>query len=102
MHKFNLEDARAKTGGRRVRPGLQVLAALSVALIAACTSQSRLTQNAINCRSRDVTIVDSRFKRQGVETAWCARCKDKLYQCATNADRTTVSCVEAKEGGACF
>ena len=71
-------------------------------LLAACASQGRLTAKATGCSSRDITIVASDFKRQGVETAWCARCGDKLYQCATNADRTDVQCFEAREGGPCF
>ena len=102
LHKFNLGGWQVETGGRRVSLVLRVLAVLSVLLAAACTSQSRLTERATNCKGRDITIVASKFKREGVETAWCARCNDKLYQCATNADRTTVSCVEAKEGGPCF
>lgn len=70
-------------------------------LFAACASQGRLTARATGCSSRDITIVGSEFRRQGVETAWCARCGAKLYQCATNADRTDVKCFEPKEGGPC-
>jgi hypothetical protein len=80
-------------------PRLLLLAA--AALLAACTSQSKLTANATGCSSRDVTIVASDFKREGIETAWCARCGTKLYQCATNADRTNVKCFEPREGGPC-
>ena len=69
--------------------------------LAACASQARLTADATGCSKRHVTIVASDFKRDGVETAWCARCGAKLYQCATNADRTTAKCFEAKEGGPC-
>lgn len=80
-------------------PRLLLLAA--AVLLAACTSQSKLTANATGCSTRDVTIVGSDFKREGIETAWCARCGDKLYQCATNADRTNVKCFEPREGGPC-
>ena len=73
----------------------------SAATVAACTSQERLTRRATGCD--DVNVVGSDFKRQGVETAWCARCvtDNKLYQCATNADRTNVQCFEAREDSPC-
>jgi hypothetical protein len=79
----------------------RLLLLLPVILSAACASQDRLTARATGCSSRDVTIVSSDFQRQGVETAWCARCDAKVYQCATNADRSEVQCFEAKEGGPC-
>jgi hypothetical protein len=78
-----------------------LLLVVPAVVFAACASQDRLTAKATGCSSGDVTIVGSEFKRQGVETAWCARCGAKLYQCATNADRTDVKCFEAKEGGPC-
>jgi len=71
-------------------------------LFAACMSQSKLTARATGCSGRDITIVASDFQRRGVETAWCARCNAKLYQCATNADRSTAQCFEAREGGPCL
>jgi hypothetical protein len=80
----------------------RLLLLVPAVLLAACASQDRLTARATGCSSRDITIVASDFKRQGVETAWCARCETKLYQCATNADRTDVQCFEAREGGPCF
>src|SRR5262245_54424566 len=84
------------------RPFLHSLAVLAAAItLAACASQERLTADATGCSKRKVTIVASDFKRDGVETAWCARCGDKLYQCATNADRTTAKCFTPKEGGPC-
>jgi hypothetical protein len=72
-----------------------------VALCTGCASPERLTTKGTPCSGRDVTIVPSEFQRQGVETAWCARCKDKVYQCVTNAARDKVQCFEAKEGGPC-
>jgi hypothetical protein len=79
----------------------RLLLVVPALLLAACANQERLTSNATGCSMRDVTIVSSEFKRRGTETAWCARCKDKRYQCASNADRTKVECFEAKEGGPC-
>lgn len=61
-------------------------------LNAACSSQERLTSKATPCTSKEVKIVGSEFARQGVTTAWCAECKGKLYQCATNIDHTHVEC----------
>lgn len=79
----------------------RLLLLVPVLALAACTSQERLTRKATGCDS--VTIVGSDFKRQGVETAWCARCDSstKLYQCATNAERTNVQCFEAREDSPC-
>ena len=72
--------------------------------LVACTSQERLTRQATGCD--DVTIAPSKFQRDGVETAWCARCDGpagtKVYQCATNADRTNVQCFIAREDSPCF
>ena len=80
-----------------------LLLLVAVLGLAACASQERLTRRATGCD--DVTIVGSDFKRQGVETAWCARCEtktgSKLYQCATNADRTNVQCFEARDDSPC-
>ncbi len=62
------------------------------ALNTACSSQERLTSKATPCATKEVKIVGSEFARQGVTTAWCAECKGKLYQCATNVDHTHVEC----------
>ena len=79
---------------------LAILAA--TCLLAACmTSKERLTAKAVGCSTGDVEIVQSDFSRRGVETAWCATCKDKLYRCATNPDRSRVSCLESREGDGC-
>ena len=79
-----------------------VLLVMAAVTLTACASQERLTADATGCSKRKVTIMPSDFKREGVETAWCARCDTKLYQCATNADRTTAKCFEPKEGSPCL
>ena len=85
---------------RRIRlPSMVVAAAL---LAAGCASQSNLTAKAIGCKSGDVDIVSSVFKQRGTETAWCATCAGKRYQCATNAERTRTVCVPSKEGDGCL
>jgi hypothetical protein len=96
MHVCNAASAHAGAFSR-----LLFLMAAAITLVA-CTSQERLTADATGCSKRQVKIVGSDFKRDGVETAWCARCGTKLYQCATNADRTTAHCFEPKEGGPCI
>jgi hypothetical protein len=78
------------------------LAVLVPIALGACATPERLTAQATGCAGRDLDIVPSDFTRQGVETAWCARCKDKLYQCVTNVARDRVQCFEAKEGGPCY
>jgi hypothetical protein len=79
-----------------------LLLATALAALAGCASQDRLTADAINCRVADVSVVPSEFKRRGSETAWCATCKGKLYQCATNAARSRTVCREAREGEGCL
>lgn len=91
----------SRGAAKRPRTLSWLLLLVSVVTLAACVSQSKLTARATGCSTRDVTIVGSDFKRQGVETAWCARCGGKLYQCATNADRTDVKCFQPREGGPC-
>jgi len=67
---------------------------LAAGWLAACSSQERLTAEATPCSSREVNIVTSEFARRGSTTAWCAECKGKTYQCASNADHTKVQCRE--------
>ena len=85
---------------RRIRLSSMVVAAALCA--AGCASQSNLTAKAIGCKSGDVDIVPSVFKQRGTETAWCATCAGKRYQCATNAERTRTVCVPSKEGDGCL
>jgi hypothetical protein len=79
-----------------------LFAVVALTLLGACATPERLTAQATGCAGRDLDIVPSDFTRQGVQTAWCARCKDKLYQCVTNAARDRVQCFEAKEDGPCY
>lgn len=92
---------RAGANGTRMR--LLVVSCLLSACIlnSACSSQDRLTSKATPCTTKEVKIVGSEFARQGVTTAWCAECKGKLYQCATNVDRTKVECRPNPADGVC-
>ncbi len=78
-------------------------AAFLVLALAGCKSPDRLTADAIpGCGVMDVTIVPSVFKDRGTQTAWCAMCKGKRYQCATNAERTRTVCRPSTEGDGCY
>jgi hypothetical protein len=80
-----------------------VSAALVMLVLAAgCASKERLTAKATECRVTEVDILNSEFKRSGSTTAWCAKCRGKIYQCATNANRDQARCIPAQEGSACF
>jgi hypothetical protein len=78
-----------------------LLATLAALALAACKSPAALTADATNCGLTEVEIVDSEYKRQGVTTAWCARCKGKTYQCVSTPARDRVECREARPGGPC-
>lgn len=78
-----------------------ILAVAAVAALVACKSPAALTADATNCGLTEVEIVDSEYKRQGVTTAWCARCKGKVYQCVTTPARDRVECREPKPGTPC-
>ena len=59
---------------------------------AGCSSQDRLTSRATPCSTKEVKILNSEFSRRGATTAWCAECKGKIYQCATDIEHTKVEC----------
>ena len=80
-------------------PHLFLVAAATLA--AACSSPERLTSKATPCSTGQVKIVSSEFSRKGVTTAWCAECKDKLYLCATDTERTKVECRLSTADDAC-
>jgi hypothetical protein len=76
---------------RRGAPG-SLLLACALVVLAGCASQDRLTSKATPCSTKEVEILNSEFSRRGSTTAWCAECKGKVYQCATNAERTKTEC----------
>jgi hypothetical protein len=67
-------------------------------VLSGCKSPSALTAEATACRVTEIEIVDSDYKREGVTTAWCARCRDVTYQCVTNPRRDRVECRETVAG----
>ncbi|MEO8629620.1 MAG: hypothetical protein ABI612_16205 [Betaproteobacteria bacterium] len=85
----------------RFRILLCALSLGALALTAACSSQERLTSRATPCTTKQVRIINSEFSRRGVTTAWCAECKNVLYQCASNGERTRVECRESRAEDVC-
>ncbi len=84
-----------------VRPAI-TLAALGVVLFAGgCATQEKMTAEAVQCGTREVSVIPSRFSRMGSQTAWCASCRGKVYRCATNAQRTRTECALSREGDGC-
>ncbi len=82
---------------------MTVLVLAAVILVTGCgTSKEALTGKAVGCPTRDVNILPSEYARKGMDTSWCAACKNKRYQCVTNADRTRTSCKETNDGDGCL
>ena len=84
--------------GRRARVALPMVL---LAVLAGCQTQSSLTAQSMHCAPRDVTVVASAYSREGSATVWCATCKDRLYQCVSNAAKDRVICKEATEESRC-
>ena len=87
--------------GTQVRPRCCAFIVIAVLFAVGCTSPERLTSKATPCETKEVAIQPSEFSRNGSTTAWCAECKGKLYQCATDVERTRVQCHIAREDDIC-
>lgn len=74
---------------------------VSLVLLAGCATQSSRTADAVGCRRTDLDILNSEYKREGSTTVWCARCKDKIYRCVGNAEKTRLECRPATADGGC-
>lgn len=72
-----------------------------VTLLGACSSQEALTASALDCSRREVDVLKSRYKDQGVTTTWCAACRGERYRCVSNADRSRAACRAAQPGDGC-
>ena len=77
-----------------MKPRILVLVVLALVL-PGCKTQSAMTAGATGCRTISVDIVNSRYAREGSTTVWCAKCKNKLYHCVSNPERSRVECKEA-------
>lgn len=71
------------------------------AMLSGCKSPTALTASATGCGVTDVDIVDSAYAREGITSAWCASCKGKVFQCASNPARDRVECRPATRPGPC-
>jgi hypothetical protein len=80
-------------------------ALLPVVLVAilsfGCKTQSALTADATNCGRTEVDIIKSRYSRDGTTTAWCAKCKGRIYHCVSNPERSRVECREGNPENVC-
>lgn len=70
-------------------------------LLAGCATQTSRTADATGCRRGDIDILNSQYKREGSTTVWCARCKDNIYRCVGNAEKTRLECRPASADGGC-
>ena len=84
---------------RVIFPVLLLTLALS---LAGCATQTARTAEATGCGVTDVDIVDSAYARDGIISAWCAKCKGKVFQCVSNPERSRVECRPATSPGPCY
>lgn len=76
-------------------------AVLVAGLLCGCKTQSGLTADATGCGRTEVDILKSRYSREGKTTAWCAKCKGRIYHCVSNPERSRVACKEGNPENAC-
>ena len=79
---------------------LLLLIALAGA-VAGCKTQTGLTAGATGCGVTDVDVIPSRYSREGTTTAWCAKCREKVYHCVSNPERSRVQCKQASNTDPC-
>lgn len=68
---------------------------------AGCKTQTGLTAAATGCGVTDLDVIKSRYSREGTTTAWCAKCKEKIYHCVSNPEHSRVECRPAVPSDAC-
>jgi hypothetical protein len=71
------------------------------ATVAGCKTQTGLTAGATGCGVADLDVIESRYSREGTTTAWCAKCKEKIYHCVSNPERSRVECRLANSSDPC-
>ena len=69
--------------------------------VAGCKTQTGLTAGATGCGVTDLDVIESRYSREGTTTAWCAKCKEKIYHCVSNPERSRVECRLANPSDPC-
>ena len=78
-----------------------LLAVILAVAFAGCKTQTGLTAGATGCRVTDLDVVESRYSREGTTTAWCAKCREKIYHCVSNPQRSRVQCRLANSADPC-
>jgi len=84
-----------------LRSGLVLWSVVLAMSMAGCATKSSLTAKAVGCNLVSVDIVPNAASRRGSTTDWCAKCKQTLYRCVSNATRDKVECRPAKEEDQC-
>ncbi|MFN0316598.1 MAG: hypothetical protein ACKVQA_16365 [Burkholderiales bacterium] len=72
-----------------------------MAMLCGCAGKGRLTAKAVGCNVMKVDIVPNEASRRGSTTDWCAKCKETLYRCVSNAAKDKVECRPAKQEDKC-
>jgi hypothetical protein len=70
-------------------------------VVAGCKTQTGLTAEATGCGVTELDVIDSRYSREGTTTAWCAKCREKIYHCVSNPERRRVQCRPANPSDPC-
>lgn len=80
----------------------RMLLVIALACAAAgCKTQTGLTAEATGCSVTDLDVIKSRYSREGTTTAWCAKCREKIYHCVSNPERSRVQCRQAIPADQC-
>jgi hypothetical protein len=69
--------------------------------VAGCKTQAGLAAGATGCGETGLDVIESRYSREGTTTAWCAKCKEKIYHCVSNPERSRVECRLATSSDPC-
>ena len=69
--------------------------------VAGCKTQTGLTAGVTGCSVTDLDVIESRYSREGTTTAWCAKCREKIYHCVSNPERSRVQCRQANPSDPC-
>ena len=69
-----------------------IIAVALAGALAGCKTQTALTAGATGCGVTDLDVIDSRYSREGINSAWCAQCNGKIYHCVSNPQRSRVEC----------
>ena len=81
--------------------GRMLLVTALACAVSGCKTQTALTSGATECGVTDVDVIKSRYSREGTTTAWCAKCKEKIYHCVSNPERSRVECRPANPSDPC-